>query len=292
MDRKEKKIMRRRIVRSYVSSVISISLVLFLVGFFALLALNARSVSDYFKHNMKISVILCDDVADSVAAGLGRKISGMPQVRAVEIISREQGTQELKDMLGESFLDVFESSPVPVSIDVRLKAECFSTDSVRRFESLLMDEGSVDEVIYTESVIDAINRNMRRMGFVLTAFVALLTFISLVLINNTVRLNIFSRRFSIHTMKLVGATKGFIMKPFIRNAVYQGLLSGAVAMSALVAVHFFVKGQMSSAYFLIDAATVAMIAGGLLLLGVLICLVCSYFVVNRMVSMSVNELYY
>lgn len=292
MDRKEKKIMRRRIVRSYVSSVISISLVLFLVGFFALLALNARSVSDYFKHSMKISVILCDDVADSVAAGLGRKISGMPQVRSVEIISREQGTQELKEMLGEGFLDVFESSPVPVSIDVRLNAECFSTDSVRRFESLLMNESSVDEVIYTESVIDAINRNMRRMGIVLTAFVALLMFISLVLINNTVRLNIFSRRFSIHTMKLVGATKGFIMKPFIRNAVYQGLLSGTVAMSALVAVHFFVKGQMSSAYFLIDAATVAMIAVGLLLLGMLICLVCSYFVVNRMVSMSVNELYY
>lgn len=292
MEKKENKIIRRRIRRSYVSSIISISLVLFIVGFFAVLVLNAGAVSNKIKQSMRISVILRNDVADTAAIRFSSKVAAMKEVDTLEVISKEQGTKEMKEMLGESFLDVFESNPIPVSIDVTLRADYFHTDSIGIFKETLLKEPEVDEVYYQTSVIDAINKNMRRIGFVLTIFIILLMFVSIVLINNTVRLNIFSKRFSIHTMKLVGATKGFIMKPFLKKSVYQGLLSGVIAMAALVGAIVFISRQVSEEFFLVDIAEAAVIACALCLLGVLICVVCTYVVVNRMTSMSVDELYY
>ncbi|MGM9775126.1 MAG: cell division protein FtsX [Candidatus Egerieousia sp.] len=292
MEKKENKIIRRRIRRSYVSSIISISLVLFIVGFFAVLVLNAGAVSNKIKQSMRISVILRNDVADTAAIRFSSKVAAMKEVDTLEVISKEQGTKEMKEMLGESFLDVFESNPIPVSIDVTLRADYFHTDSIGIFKETLLKEPEVDEVYYQTSVIDAINKNMRRIGFVLTIFIILLMFVSIVLINNTVRLNIFSKRFSIHTMKLVGATKGFIMKPFLKKSVYQGLLSGVIAMAALVGTIVFISRQVSEEFFLVDIAEAAVIACALCLLGVLICVVCTYVVVNRMTSMSVDELYY
>lgn len=292
MEKKENKIIRRRIRRSYVSSIISISLVLFIVGFFAVLVLNAGAVSNKIKQSMRISVILRNDVADTAAIRFSSKVAAMKEVDTLEVISKEQGTKEMKEMLGESFLDVFESNPIPVSIDVTLRADYFHTDSIGIFKETLLKEPEVDEVYYQTSVIEAINENMRRIGFVLTIFIILLMFVSIVLINNTVRLNIFSKRFSIHTMKLVGATKGFIMKPFLKKSVYQGLLSGVIAMAALVGTIVFISRQVSEEFFLVDIAEAAVIACALCLLGVLICVVCTYVVVNRMTSMSVDELYY
>lgn len=292
MDKKENKIIRRRIFRSYVSSVISISLVLFIVGFFALLALNAGKVSDKIKRSMKISVILRNDIADTAALRFSSRVAAMKEVDTVEVISKEQGTKEMKEMLGEGFLDVFESNPIPTSIDVTLKADYFHADSIGVLKAALLEESEVDDVFYQTSVIDAINRNMRRIGVVLTVFIALLMFVSIVLINNTVRLNIFSQRFSIHTMKLVGATKGFIIGPFLKKAVYQGLLSGVIAMAALTGAIVFASRQVSEEFFLVDMAAAATVACALCLLGVAICAVCTYAVVNRMTSMSVDELYY
>ncbi len=292
MDKKENRIIRRRILRSYVSSVISISLVLFIVGFFALLALNAGAVSDKIKQSMKISVILRSDISDTAAVRFSAKVAAMKEVDTLEVISKEQGTKEMKEMLGEGFLDVFESNPIPTSIDVTLKADYFHADSIGILRTALLEEGEVDDVFYQTSVVDAINRNMRRIGLVLTVFIVLLMFVSIVLINNTVRLNIFSQRFSIHTMKLVGATKGFIIKPFLKKAVYQGLLSGVIAMAALVGAIVFASRQVSEEFFLVDVSAAAAIACVLCLLGVVICAVCTYAVVNRMTSMSVDELYY
>lgn len=292
MDRREKKIIGRRLLRSYVSSVISIALVLFLVGFFAILAFNAKGVGDYLKQNVKISVILQDTVSEKRAASLVGEIMRLEQVKAAEVISKEQGTSQMKALLGEDFLDIFEANPIPVSIDVSLEAGYFSETSVKELKTKLLQNKSIEDVVYRDSVITAMNRNIRNIGLVLAGFIILLMFISIVLINNTVRLNIFSRRFSIHTMQLVGATRGFIVRPFLSKAVWQGILSGLIALAALAGLMWLASTQFSKNFIMVSDETLAYIGGGIVILGVFICICCTSSVVRRITSMSVDDLYY
>ena len=289
MDRKEKTSLRRRFRRSYVSSVISISLVLFLVGLFALLAAGVSKVSAYLKESVKISVILEESVGDAQAEQLAKNMAEMPQVVASELISKEQGTEEMKEILGEDFLDVFESNPTPVSINLRLRDGYFNPDSISRLKGILMDDPMVDDVVYQEELIQDMNKNLKVLGVAFMLFVALLAFISIVLINNTVRLNIFSRRFSIRTMQLVGATQGFIQRPFLYNALIQGAISALIAIVALaLAIHFI----FPKAIAMIGTETLCLVGGGVLVLGILICFICTFAVVKEMTQLSYNKLYY
>ncbi len=292
MGKREKNIIARRLVHSYLSSIISISLVLLLVGFFALLAVNARSVSDYFKENMRISLILSGTTGEKRALEIEKAIQGMAPVKATEYISKEQGTREMKELLGEDFLDVFQTNPIPISIEVQLKADYFSADSIELFRKQVAGIGEVDEILYENSVIETINTNIERIGFIVSVFILLLLFISFVLINNTVRLNVYSKRFSIYTMRLVGATKAFIRAPFLLRAVFQGLISGLFASCVLVALLYVVKEQFAQLFAIFDMGLLVAVLAGTVLLGVLICVVCTFFVMNRLVSLSNDELYY
>src|SRR5574344_283918 len=193
MSRKEKNSIGGRLVRSYVSSVISISLVLFIVGIFAVLAVNAREVSDYFKENIKISTILKEDATQVQAEAFCKNVALLPAVKSTQLITKEEGTKEMKDLLGSDFLDVFESNPIPISIEIQLNSNYYHPDSVKTLKRMLMRDPLVDDVVYQESLIDTINKNMQKIGMVLIVFIALLMFISIVLINNTVRLNVFSK---------------------------------------------------------------------------------------------------
>ena len=215
--------MRRRIANAYLSSVISISLVLLLVGVASMLLVNAKGVSDYFKENMQISVLMKQDVSDADALEFRDELEQERYIKNTTFISREQGQRELADQLGEDFLDVFETSPIPVSVDVTLKAEYVSADSLAMVSNEIAKSSLVDEVVYQQSLVDALNANLGRISVVIAVFIGLLLFISFVLINNTVRLNVFARRFTIHTMKLVGATKSFIRAPFLVQSAFQGV---------------------------------------------------------------------
>ena len=290
MGKREKNIIARRLVHSYLSSIISISLVLLLVGFFALLAANARSVSDYFKENMRISLILSGNTEEKRALEIERAINEMAPVKATEYISKEQGTREMKELLGEDFLDVFQTNPIPISIEVQLKADYFSADSIEVFRKQLAGISEVDEVLYENSVIETINTNIERI--IVSVFILLLLFISFVLINNTVRLNVYSKRFSIYTMRLVGATKAFIRAPFLVRAVFQGLISGLFASCVLVALLYVIKEQFAQLFSIFVGRLLLSVLAGRVLLGVLICVVCTFFVMNRLVSLSNDELYY
>lgn len=292
MSQKESKMMRRRLAGAYLSSVISISLVLFLVGVACLVIVNARSVSDYFKENMKISVLMKQEVPEEAAFAYRDSIAKVPYVNSARVVTREEGTEELKAMLGEDFLSVFESSPVPVSVEVTLQAEYVSTDSLAVVTDLLGKPSVVDEVDCQQSLVDALNTNLARISAVLAIFVALMLFISFVLINNTVRLNVFARRFTIHTMKLVGATKGFIRKPFLWRAVLQGLVSAAVAIAALVGVLFALKNSFAGLFEIFSPRLVALSMAAVVVGGVLICVVSTYFVVGKLVGSTKDELYY
>lgn len=292
MRRKEKNIIARRLVHSYLSSMISISLVLLLVGLFAFIAVNAQAVSNYFKENIKITLVLKQDVPEERARSLDSLVSAFDCVKATDYISKEQGTREMKQLLGADFLTVFEYNPIPISIDVQLSADYLSADSLAFFKNELQKYPEIDDVLYENTIIETINRNVEKLGLILFVFILLLMFISFVLINNTVRLNVYSKRFSIYTMRLVGATRAFIRKPFLVRAAFQGLISGLVACCILSGSLYLVKEQFAQLFEVFRVELLAAVLAGVILLGILICVTCTFFVINRLVSLTTDELYY
>lgn len=291
MSAGENKLIRRRLVGAWLSTVISISLVLLLVGVAGLLVVNARSVSDYFKENMQISVLMRQDVDEDEALEYVSSLDEMPFIRSTRFVSREQGTKEMADLLGEDFLKVFETAPIPVSVDVTLKAAYVSPDSLVVVKNAIEKSGLVDEVVYQQSLVERLNTNLGKISLVLGVFIALLLFISFVLINNTVRLNVFSRRFTIHTMRLVGATKSFIRAPFLVQAVFQGLFSALLATMMLVGILFFVKSEFEQLFEVFRPDLLLLVIGIVILSGVVICTVSTALVVGRLVTLSKDELY-
>ena len=288
----ENKIMKRRLANAYLSSVISISLVLLLVGVASMLLVNAKSVSDYFKENMQVSVLLKDSVSEEKARSFAEQLQQKAYIKTTTYISKEQGQMELAQMLGEDFLDIFETSPVPASVEITLDADYVSSDSLQVVKDDISKSSLVAEVNYQGSLVDALNANLSRISLVLAFFITLMLFISFVLINNTVRLNVFNRRFTIHTMQLVGATRQFIRAPFMVQAAFQGIFSAFIAIIALIIMLFFLRNGFEQMFEIFRLELLLLVMGIVLVSGLAICMISTYFVVNKLVSLKKDELYY
>lgn len=292
MGKQENKIMRRRLRNAYLSSVISISLVLLLVGVASLLLVNAKAISDYFKENMQVSVMLKQTIDESDGLKYKEELDKQPFIRSSAFVSREQGRYEMEQLLGEGFLDVFETAPIPVSIDITLNAEYVSADSIEVVKTRILDSQYVEEVVYQRSLVDALNANLSKISMVLSIFIALLLFISFVLINNTVRLNVFARRFTIHTMKLVGATRSFIRAPFLVQSLFQGVFAAVISILALIGGLYFVRNEFEQLFEVFRMELLLVVLGIVLVSGMLICLLSTWMVVNKLLSLNKDELYY
>lgn len=279
-------------MNAYLSSVISISLVLLLVGVASLLMVNAKGVSDYFKENMQVSVMMKQTVGDEEALRFKETLDGERYIKNTVFISKEQGQRELAQQLGEDFLDVFETSPIPVSIDVTLEADYVSADSLEVVRKEISRSPLVEEVIYQKSLVDALNANLNRISLVLGVFISLLLFISFVLINNTVRLSVFARRFTIHTMKLVGATRSFIRGPFLLQSAFQGLFAAFIAIIVLLGLMFVMRNEFEQLFEIFRMDLLLIVLGIVVAAGLAICLISTFFVVNKLISLKKDELYY
>lgn len=288
----ENKMIRRRLANAYLSSVVSISLVLLLTGVAALILINAKRISDYFKENVKVTVMLSPEVTEAQAETYLSSVKAIPYVRDAVLVSREQGEEELKAMLGEDFLSVFENSPVPISVDVTPVAEYVEKDSLAVVTAALSSSDFVDEVESRGELVEMLNENLARISLVFGVFVLLLLFISFVLINNMVRLSVFARRFTVHTMKLVGATRSFIRAPFLRSAIVQGVVSAAVASVALYGLLYAAHKSFGEMFNIFGTDTLLMSIGVIFFLGILICVVSTYFVVGKLISANKDDLYY
>ena len=284
--------MRRCLVNAYLSSVVSISLVLLLVGVAAMLLVNTRSVSEFFKENLQVSVMMKQEVSDEEAAVFKNEIDSMRFVRNAELITKARGEKEMAEMLGTDFLSVFETSPIPVSIVVTLDADYVSRDSLKIVEKAMMKSPMVDEVVYQKSLVDALNSNLNRISMVLGVFIALMLFISFVLINNTMRLNVFARRFTVHTMKLVGATRAFIRGPFLLRAAFLGLFASVIALVMLTGLLFVIRAEFAQLFEIFTLPRLLIVMGVVVASGLIICVISTWFVVNKLVSLDKDELYY
>ena len=280
--------MRRRLANAYLSSVISISLVLLLVGVASMLLVNTKSVSDYFKESMQI---MKPEVSDNEALAYKETLDSMKFVRSSVFVSKAQGEKEMESMLGKDFLSVFQSSPVPVSVSVSLDAAYVAPDSLKIIETKISSSPLVDEVVYQQSLVDALNANLSKISAVLGIFIALMMFISFVLINNTMRLTVYAKRFTVHTMKLVGATRSFIRGPFLVRAAFLGLFASVLALIMLVGILFVIRTEFSQLFEIFTLERLLIVMGIVVASGLIICVLSTYFVVNRLVSLTKDELY-
>ena len=292
MPKPESKMMKRRLANAYLSSVISIRLVLLLIGVAAFVVINSGSVARYLKENVKISVLFVQNATEQDAEEYLGSVKALPYVHDTRLITREEGERELAEMLGEVFLDVFETSPVPISVDVTLNAEYVVPDSLAFVSEVLAAPPMVEEVDSQQPLVAILNENLAKISAVFGVFILLLLFISFVLINNMVRLSVFARRFTIHTMKLVGATKAFIRAPFLRGALLQGLISAFLASAAIWGIYYAARSSFSELFEIFDIVTLLESTGIIFVCGVLICVLSTYFVVGRLVSANKDELYY
>ena len=292
MPKPESKMMKRRLANAYLSSVISITLVLLLIGVAAFVVINSGSVARYLKENVKISVLFVQNATEQDAEEYLGSVKALPYVHDTRLITREEGERELAEMLGEDFLNVFETSPVPISVDVTLNAEYVVPDSLAFVSEVLAASPIVEEVDSQQPLVAILNENLAKISAVFGVFILLLLFISFVLINNMVRLSVFARRFTIHTMKLVGATKAFIRAPFLRGALVQGLISAFLASAAIWGIYYAARSSFSELFEIFDIVTLLESTGIIFVCGVLICVLSTYFVVGRLVSANKDELYY
>ena len=287
----DNKILRKRYVRAFLSSVASIALVLFLVGIAATLLVSQKSITGYLKENMQVSVMMKPQVGESAALKCKKTIDGMAFTKSSSYISKEQGAKEMASLLGEDFLDVFETSPIPISVNLTLKADYVTADSLEVVKSRRGAPKEVSEVVCQQSLVEALNSNLNKISIFLAALISLLLFISFVLINNTVRLSVHSRRFTIHTMKMVGATKAFIRRPFVLESIFQGLFASFLAVIFILCSLVFLKGQFSQ---LFSVFTIGMLLTVILIVvgaGLLICTLSTVVTVNKLVGLDKAELY-
>lgn len=284
MAGKESKILYRRLLRSYFSSVISISLVLFLVGMTGALIVNAKSVSNYFKENITVSAVLNVEADEADASALADSLERTSYIKNVRIITKAEGVEEMKEILGDDFMDVFEVNPIPVSLELQIAADYISADSLSIIEEALYGYPAVDDVVYQQSLVELLNANIERIGIVIGVFVALLLFISVVLISNTVRLSVEPKRSTIRVMRLVGATKGFITRPFAGQAFFQGLIAGAVADIFILTALYFVRNEFYQLFSLFDAMLLGLVMAVVIVLGILICMISTVVGVRSLIN--------
>ncbi len=291
MSRKRNNILKKRIAGASLSSVISISLVLLLVGISAILALNAGSIENYFKENIHITAFLKKGTPAVKAVEVQRELEKAPFVKSTRYVSVEEGTQELVDMLGEDFADVFVNTPVPSSIEVLVHSKYFQEDSLDMVMSRIVEYPYIESATTQAAMVSSIGAAMAQVALVLGIVVLLLTFISIVLISNTVRLNIYSSRFSIHAMQLVGAGNAFIARPFLRRSALMGAVSALLSCAIIGGAVAYVYKIFPQAAELFDSAVYAQVALALIVLGVLVCVLCAWSVMGKLVKLDKDELY-
>ena len=291
MSQKQNKIIRRRLAGSYLSSVISISLVLLLVGAASFIVFNASAVGAYFREHIHVTVILKKDTPAVQAVAYQRRIEAEPFVKATHYVSVQEGEKELREMLGEDFLDVFETSPVPSSVEVTVRAAWMNPDSLLVVHKRLSDSPIVEEVDCRIPLVESVGVSFGKLGLAVLLVLALLVIISIALIANTVRLNLYANRFTIHTMQLVGASRSFIARPYVRRTVAQGLVGSLIALALIALAVYLVWSSHPEIYEIFTIPAFAATAAVVIAFGVVLCWLCGNAVVSKIVKLSNDELY-
>ena len=270
---------------------ISTALVLILLGMVVFSVLSAQNLSAYVKENLTVTMMLSEDMTNPEAKELTRELYRLPYINKVNYISKEQVLKEQTAAMGTDPSEFIGTNPFVGSMEVQLKAQYANTDSLKWISKNLKNNSKVTDITYPQDLMDSVNNNLQRINLVLLVLAALLTFVSFSLINNTVRLGMYARRFTIHTMKLVGASWGFIRGPFVRNAVALGLLAAVLADGVLAGGIYALYVYEPDVLVVLTWQVMAITGGAVLLFGILITFFCSWLSVNKFLRMKAGDLY-
>ena len=273
-----KKVSSVSFFNSRLTSVISISLVLFLLGLILLIGMLGNKLSVYVKENLSFSIVLKDNQKETEIKKMQKSLDALPFIKSTEYISKEQAAKELEEELGENPETFLGFNPLQASIEVKLHSEYANPDSLQVIEKKIRNYTSVSELLYRKDMMEMVHNNMKRLGLILLTLAAVLMIISFVLISNTIRLLIYSKRFLIHTMKLVGATSGFIRRP--------------LAILMLTGALYYLQNELKGFIQILDMQTLLLVYVAVFALGIVLSVIATIFAVNKYLRMGVDKLYY
>jgi cell division transport system permease protein len=292
MRKKEVRISKRSLRSSYITSIISISLVLLLVGLLGILLMNARRLSDYVRENIGFTIILNDNVKEVDILRLQKTLDAKAYVKSTRYISKEEAARELQQELGEDFIGFLGYNPLGASIDVKFFAPYANPDSISFIEKEISPYEEVKEIFYQKSLLQLVNENIRKISLIILIFSAMLFLIAVALINNTIRLSVYSKRFLINTMKLVGATKPFIRRPFLYKSAGHGILAALIAIALLGGILLLIRHEFYDFIYLQDIEIMGILVLFVLASGIFLNWISTFFAVNKYLRMNTDDLYY
>ena len=283
---------KRRLISSYFSVVLSIALVLFLLGILGMLVLNTKKLGDHFKEQITISVFLKDNAKPVEIDQLQKSLAMADYTKSALYVSKEDAAEQYSEDIGENFQEFLGYNPLKNSVDVNLKADFVSPEQVTEIAETLATKTYVDEVSYDKPLISLLNDNVKKISFWILIACAVFTVIAVLLINSSIRLSIYSKRFIIKTMQMVGATKKFIRKPFIAANIKLGLYGALIALIALAGVLYYVNANFPELNLFEDVTLLVILFLSVLGLGVLISYLSTYFAAQRFLNLRTDDLYY
>ncbi|MEJ2163268.1 MAG: permease-like cell division protein FtsX [Robiginitalea sp.] len=292
MSKSFERYQKRKLISSYFSVILSISLVLFLLGVLGLLVLNTNKLANHFKEEITLSVFLKDSAKEVEIGELQKNLVMADYTKSAVFVSKEEAASEHSEDIGEDFLEFLGYNPLRNSIDVNLNAAFVSTIQVDSIAQDIETNSFVEEVSYDRPTLDLLTKNVRRVGFGILVASALFTLIAVLLINSSIRLSIYSKRFIIKTMQMVGATKAFIRRPFIWTNIKLGMIGAIIALFALAGLLVYLNRNFPQLGLLQDAQVLIVVFVGVFMAGVLISLVSTYFATQRFLNLRTDDLYY
>ncbi|NDV57556.1 ABC transporter permease [Bacteroides sp. 519] len=276
----------------FLTSTISTMLVLLLLGLVAFFVLAAGNLSVYVRENLTFSLLISDEMKEADILILQSKYNKEPFVKESIYISKDQALKEHTEAMGTDPEEFLGYNPFRASLEIKLNSAYTNSDSIAKIEKLIKQNSNIEEISYRKELIDAVNENMRNISIILLIFAVVLTLISFELINNTIKLGIYSKRFLIHTMKLVGASWGFIRKPFIWKNIWSGILAALLANTILIGAAYWLITYEPDLLRVISPDIMLIVMGVVLAFGILITFLCAYFSINKYLRMKANTLYY
>lgn len=278
---------------SYIVSLMSIMVVLFLLGLFAILMMHAGRLSAHIMENIGFEIVMNGDTKEANILRLQKELDAMPAVKSTEYITKGEAISRLSEDLGEDFLQWLgdEENPLLPSIDVRFNAAYANNDSLSVIEAQLAQNQDVKEIYYQKSLIDLINKNVRRIAIVLLVLSAILLIIAVILIRNTIRLSVYSKRLLIRSMQLVGATRSFIRRPFVGRSVLQGLIAALIAVGLLASMMYALNQNLPELSLIQNKTVIIGIYVSLIIFGILLSAISTFFALNKYLNADVDKIY-
>jgi cell division transport system permease protein len=291
MPQNDAKVEQRRLRSSYLTSTISIALLLFLLGMVGVLLLYTNRLSNYIKENIHFKIILYDNLAEAEILRIKKSLDVKSYVKETKYINKEEAAVALRESLGEDFIETLGYNPLSPTIEVKFLASYANNDSIPVIEKDLKEFSGIKEVYYQKNLIQEVNENVKKISLIILFFSLLLLAIALFLINNTIRLTIYSRRFLIRTMQLVGATPGFVRRPFLYRSAIQGLVGALVAILLISTPLYFLQDQLDELIKLNDIQLILILFPSIILLGISLNWISTYMAVSKYLRIKTDKLY-